>query len=83
MARTVGQALSRSIGQPVIVENRPGADGTIAAQVVRGAPPGRYTLIYGVSSLVALPLMKKTPPFDTLADLTPITTTAASNSACW
>src|SRR3954470_15346960 len=43
-ARTIGQALSQTIGQPVIVDNRPGADGVISAQAVIGSPPDGYTL---------------------------------------
>ena len=72
VARTVGQALAQSIGQPVIIENRPGADGTIAAQAVLGAPADGYTLLFAVSSMVALPLMKRTPPFDSLTDFAPV-----------
>ena len=74
VARTVGQALSQSIGQPVIIDNRPGADGTIAAQVVLAAPADGYTLLFAVSSMVALPLIKRTAPFDPLTDFAPIST---------
>jgi tripartite-type tricarboxylate transporter receptor subunit TctC len=72
VARTVGQALSQSIGQPVIIDNRPGADGIIAAQAVLAAPADGYTLLFAVSSMVALPLMKRTPPFDSLTDFAPV-----------
>src|SRR5437762_2733313 len=49
-ARTVGQALSKSFGQPFVVENKPGADGAIAAQTVLSASPDGYTLLFSGAS---------------------------------
>ena len=46
-ARTLAQRISKSIGQQVIVENRPGAEGSIAAQAVMNAAPDGYTLLWG------------------------------------
>lgn len=72
-ARVIQQALSRALGQPVIVENKPGADGAIAAQAVVNAPPDGYTLFFGGSStMVSVPVLRKNPPFDPVADFTPI-----------
>jgi tripartite-type tricarboxylate transporter receptor subunit TctC len=72
-ARVIQQALSRALGQPVIVENRPGADGAIAAQSVASAVPDGYTLFFGGSStMVSVPVLRKNPPFDAVADFTPI-----------
>ena len=71
-ARIIGQALSKSSGQPFIIDNRPGADGAIAPQVVLSAPPDGYTLLFGGSSMVPLPLLKKQPPFDAVADFAPV-----------
>src|SRR5438105_4807283 len=73
-ARTVGQALSKSFGQPVVVENRPGADGAIAAQTVMSAPSDGYTLLFSGASLVPLTLLKNPPPFDLLKDFAPVST---------
>ncbi|HET9579142.1 MAG TPA: tripartite tricarboxylate transporter substrate binding protein [Usitatibacter sp.] len=63
-ARTVGQALSRSLGQPIVVENKPGADGTIAAQAVAAAPADGHTLLFAVASMMALPYLTKPAPFE-------------------
>jgi tripartite-type tricarboxylate transporter receptor subunit TctC len=71
-ARTLGHAMAKSMGQPVVVENRPGADGAIGPQAVASAAPDGYTLLYGVSSMVALPLLRKDPPFNPLKDFTPV-----------
>jgi tripartite-type tricarboxylate transporter receptor subunit TctC len=68
----VGQALSKSIGQSFIIENRPGADGAIAPQVVLNATPDGHTLLFGGSTTVALPLLRKSPPFDLLTDFVPV-----------
>jgi tripartite-type tricarboxylate transporter receptor subunit TctC len=73
-ARTVGQALARSLGQPVLVENKPGAEGAIAGQAVAGAPADGYTLLFGAISMLALPFTMKPAPFDALADFAPVTT---------
>jgi len=74
-ARIVAQKLSESLGQPVVVENRPGANGnTAAGEVARAAPDG-YTLILAADSLVAInPHLYAKMPLDTLKDLTPVST---------
>lgn len=73
IARIVGRDLSARIGQPVIIENRPGADGTIGVrQVVRAAPDG-YTLSFGSSTAYAgVPYLYNNPPYDPLKDLAPV-----------
>ena len=73
IARIVGRDLSTRLGQPVIVENRPGADGTIGVrQVVRAAPDG-YTFSFGSSTAYAgVPYLYLNPPYDPLKDLAPI-----------
>ena len=72
-ARIVGQKLSERVGQAVVIENRPGANGnTAAGEVARAAPDG-YTLILAADSLVAInPHLYKQMPLDTLKDLTPV-----------
>ncbi|MBI3375298.1 MAG: tripartite tricarboxylate transporter substrate binding protein [Betaproteobacteria bacterium] len=72
-ARVIQQALARALGQPVVIENKTGADGAIAAQAVIGSPPDGYTLFFGGSStMVSVPVLRKSPPFDPVADFTAI-----------
>ena len=74
VARILGQSVSAAVGQPVIVDNKVGADGAIAgSEVVRAAPDG-YTLLLATNSpMAAMPAMKKVPPYDPVTDFTPIT----------
>jgi tripartite-type tricarboxylate transporter receptor subunit TctC len=74
VARTIGQAMSQAIGQQVIVDNKAGADGVIAAQEVLRAPPDGYTLFLATNSPLATAVLTKLkPPYDPVADFTPIT----------
>jgi tripartite-type tricarboxylate transporter receptor subunit TctC len=74
ITRILGQSVSAAIGQPIVVDNKAGADGAIAgAEVVKAAPDG-YTLLMATNSPMAVaPAMKKVPPYDPVADFTPIT----------
>lgn len=77
MARTVGEAMSKNLGQPVIIENKPGAGGTIgAAQVAKSEPDG-YTLLIHSSGHVLNPAIYPNLPYDTLKDLSGVTPLAA------
>jgi tripartite-type tricarboxylate transporter receptor subunit TctC len=73
IARIIAASMSQSLGQPVVIDNRPGADGIVAGeQVVKAAPDG-YTVFFGTSTQVAaLPFLRKNVPFDPLVDYTPI-----------
>ncbi len=76
-ARVIAQKLHEGWGQPVIADNRPGAGGTIAAQIVAGADPGGYTLISVSASHVIAPSLYSKLPYDTLKDFAGITTTVS------
>lgn len=72
-ARLISKSLSTALGQPVIVENKPGASGALAAEAVLKSEPDGYTLLWGSNStLVGVPLLHKLAPFDPIADFTPI-----------
>ena len=77
MARTVSEAMSKSLGQPVLIENKPGAGGTIgAAQVAKSEPDG-YTVLIVSSGHVLNPAIYPSLPYDTLKDLNGVTPIAA------
>ena len=78
-ARVVGHKLSEALGQPVVVENRGGANGNIANELVAKAAPDGYTLGLLADSQVAInPHLYRKMPIDTLRDLTPVHTVAAN-----
>jgi len=70
MARTVSEKLSAELGQPVVVENRPGAGGTIGVAVAARADPDGYTVLVHSSSYTVTPSTYSNLPYDTLRDLT-------------
>lgn len=71
-ARTVAQQLGTSLGQPFIVENRLGANGTIAARSVAQAKPDGSTLLFSSSSITPTPYIYKSLGYDLRTDLEPV-----------
>ena len=72
-ARIIAQGLGESLGKPVVVENRPGAEGAIAADAVRHATDDGHTLaLWEFSTLVATPLLNKNVVFDSVKDFAPV-----------
>ena len=73
IARQVGNALSPGLGQPIVVENRPGAGGRLAASVVANAPADGQTLLFTtLATLTLSPLMPPKADFDVSRDLRPV-----------
>ncbi len=73
LARYIGQKLSESVGQPVVIENRPGAGGTIGTLAVAKAAPDGYTLLWVFPSHPVSPTLYPKLPYDPVKDLVPIT----------
>lgn len=73
MARLVAPAVSARLGQPVIVENRPGASGLIAIQAVKALPADGYTIFSGTTSpMCVMPVLNKNLPYDPFKDFRPL-----------
>src|SRR5919109_127050 len=72
-ARTIAPALGEALGQPIVIENRAGAGGTIGTGAVAKSPPDGYTLVLGSSATItAGPAVYKNPPYDPFKDLVAI-----------
>jgi tripartite-type tricarboxylate transporter receptor subunit TctC len=72
-ARLIGQRLSETLGQPVVIENKPGANGNLAGEIAAKAAPDGYTLILAADSLIAInPHIYGKMPFNTRKDLIPV-----------
>lgn len=74
LARIAGQELLQTLGQPIVVVPKPGADGALAALDVKRAPADGYTYLFGTNSpLAVVPNVRKEPPYDVIVDFTPVT----------
>jgi tripartite-type tricarboxylate transporter receptor subunit TctC len=77
IARTVGDVMSRNLGQPIVIDNKPGAGGTIGAALVARSDPDGYTILIHSSGHALNPSIYPTLPYDTVKDLTGVTPLAA------
>lgn len=78
VTRTLGEELAKVWNQPVVIENRPGAGGTIASRAIATAQPDGYTLIMVASGHATNPFMYPNLPYDTFKDFTPISLVGSS-----
>src|SRR5262245_33556169 len=78
VGRAIGKNLAEAWGQPVLIDNRLGAGGVIGAAAVAGAKPDGYTLLLVSSTFTINPAIKKSMPFDTVKDFTPVAFVARS-----
>lgn len=76
IARQTAQHLSTLLGQPVVVDNKPGANGLVAARDVAAAEADGHTLLYAPGSMIAAPLLAKAPDFDWARQFAPLGTVA-------
>jgi tripartite-type tricarboxylate transporter receptor subunit TctC len=80
MARLISPPLSAALGQPIVIENRPGAGTTIGSKAAAGAEPDGYTLLFSSANLVLAPALYKNLTFDPIRDFTPV---ARLGSSSW
>ena len=80
IARIVAQQLASQLGQPVVVDNRPGANGIVGTDTVAKAAPDGHTLILVSASFVVNPSIYKKLPYDTLKDFAPVTNVCAQEA---
>jgi tripartite-type tricarboxylate transporter receptor subunit TctC len=81
LARVIAAELQNSLGQSVLVENRPGASGNNGTVVVAKSAPDGYTLLLNTSSFIVNPSLYKPVPFDPIADFAPVVDVAAATTA--
>jgi len=72
VGRLFANKMTEAFGQPVVVENRTGANGNIAAQLVAKSPPDGYTLLLHSSSMVINPMLYRAPGYDPFKEFTPV-----------
>jgi tripartite-type tricarboxylate transporter receptor subunit TctC len=77
VSRVLAQKLSEQLGQQVIVDNKPGAGGNIAAELAAKAAPDGYTIFYNTSAIVIGPALYGKVNYDTLKDFAPVLLTAS------
>lgn len=72
LARVLSEKLKTRLGQPVVVDNRPGASGIVGSEVVAKAPPDGYTILLNTPNLIMTKFMTRKLPYEPLTDLLPV-----------
>src|SRR5262245_4219312 len=75
VARTVAEQIAKALGQPVVVENRPGASSLVGTQLVAKSAPDGYTLLAMANTFATVPLFVRDPGYDPLKDFAAVTLT--------
>ena len=82
LARLIGQKLTPVLGQPVVIDNRPGANGAVGSEFVAKSTPDGHTLIMGyLGSLAINPHLFSKLPYDAVRDFAPVTVVASTAQA--
>ena len=76
VARMLAERMAQTLGQPIVIENRPGAGGNLAAEALVKAPADGYTLLYNTSSITIAPWVYQKVNYDPIKDFVPIGLTA-------
>jgi tripartite-type tricarboxylate transporter receptor subunit TctC len=79
LARLIGNKVAEQVGQPLVVENRPGAGGTLGADAAAKSPPDGHTILHNTNGAAIAPALYRTLPFDGVNDFAPVTQIVASN----
>jgi len=79
VGRMIGQRLSEAWGQPVVVDNKPGASGMLGNDTVAKAPADGYTVLLAITALIQSPSLYKRTPYDVAKDFTPVSLIAKSS----
>ena len=80
--RMIGAWLQENLGQSTVVENRPGANTSLAAHAVAQSPPDGHTLLVASDAYITVPVLTKVP-YDPFKDLVPIATVTIELRSCW
>ncbi len=82
IARVVANQLTAQLGQPVVLDNRPGANGVLAADLVANATPDGHTLLVTSASFAVNPSVYRKLPFDPVRSFAPLTNLCSSAACC-
>lgn len=81
IARSLGQKISADWGEPVVIDNKPGASGGLGAKFVSNAAPDGYTLMVTASAVAVYPALSRTAPYDPVRDFSPVARTTGASLA--
>ncbi|MGE5522098.1 MAG: Bug family tripartite tricarboxylate transporter substrate binding protein [Rhodospirillaceae bacterium] len=73
IGRMLGRKMAPTLGQQLVIDNRPGAGGALGTELVAKSPPDGYTMLHTSSSHASLPIITRSLPYDPVRDFTPIT----------